>query len=404
VWRRPVTVGNSTLLFLLLAACLCGLGFAISAGSPAEPSAEKGPRWDVRAALGRERVHARVAFLSLGRARLNVVSRHPRRARWGGHKVRWYLGAGARGPLRSVKVRRTREATPGVTRMTVVVRLPRAGPFRFAACFSARRQDARGLASSHGPCGRRVFRGPASSPYVGAGVAPQGYPGRRAVDAARDYLRRRGGYTSLAVLDSEGRMSGRHLHRTFVSASVVKAMLLVADLRKLAAGHRRLDAGRRALLGAMIRLSDNAAATTIFELDGERGIWELARRAGMTDFSIAGYWSSAQISAADQARFFFGMEELTPGRFRRYANHLLSHIVDYESWGIPAVARPRGWRVYFKGGWRGTARGQLVHQVARLVRPRHRVAIAVLTDGDPSMAYGIETIEGVTSRLLARRP
>lgn len=99
----------------------------------------------------------------------------------------------------------------------------------------------------------------------------------------------------------------------------------------------------------------------------------------MTDFSVHGYWSSARISAADQVRFFFAME----------------------SWGIPAVARPRGWRTYFKGGWRGTGRGQLVHQVARLERRGARVAIAVMTDGDPSMDYGIGTIEGVTRRLLA---
>lgn len=349
--------------------------------------------------LGREQVRGAVTYLSLGRARLNVVSRHPRGAHWGGRAVRWYLGSGRGGPLRGVEVGRTREPTPGVTRMTAVVRLPRAGAFRFAACFGAPRQAVFGLAGSHGPCGRREFRGPRSSPYVGAGVAPSGYPGPRPIRAASRYLGRRGGYTSFAVIDSEGRIAGRHLHRTFVSASVVKAMLLVADLRKLAARHRRLDAERRALLGAMIHVSDNGAATAIFERDGPGPLYALARRAKMADFSVDGYWSSAQISAVDQARLFFSMERLIPRRFRGYADHLLSHIVDFESWGIPAVARPRGWRVFFKGGWRGTGRGQLVHQVARLEGSRGRLAIAVLTDGDPSMAYGIETIEGVAARL-----
>jgi beta-lactamase family protein len=329
-----------------------------------------------------------------------VVSRHPRRAHWGGRAVRWYLGTGRKGVLRSVKVRRTREARPGVTRMSAVVRLPRAGRFRFAACFGGPRQRAFGLGASHGPCGRVRYRGPARSPYVGTGVAPAGYPHHRARVAAARYLDRRSGYTAFAVIDSQGRISGRHLHRTFVSASVVKAMLLVADLRKLAARHRGLDPGRRALLEPMIHLSDNAAATAVWNLDGEGPVRALARAAGMTDFSVHGYWSSAQISAADQARFFFRMEELIPRRFRHYANHLLSHIVDYESWGIPTVARKRGWRTFFKGGWRGTDRGQLVHQAARLEHGRVRVAIAVMTDGDPSMDYGIETIEGVTRQLL----
>jgi hypothetical protein len=356
------------------------------------------------AAVDREHVRSSVGYLSLGRARLNVVSRHPSGVRWGGRPVHWYVGIGAAGRLRRVKIGRTRETTPGVTRMTAIVTLPRAGRFRFAACFSAPMQDAFGLGSSHGPCGAHHFRGPATSPYVGAGVAPTGYPGPGALAAASRYLNRRTGYTSFAAIDSEGRMSGEHVHRTFVSASVVKAMLLVAYLRKLAAEHRRLDAGSRALLDPMIHVSDNNAATAIWERDGDRRLRALARRAGMSDFSIQGIWANAQISAADQARYFFEMESLIPPRFRHFANHLLSHIAGYESWGIPAVARPRGWTVFFKGGWRGTGRGQLVHQIARLQRPHERIAIAVMTDGDPSMGYGIETIQGVAARLLRGRP
>lgn len=359
---------------------------------------------DPAPATGRERVTSEVRYLSLGRARLSFVSHHPANLNWGGRSVHWYRGRGAHGRLRRVAVGRTRDLRPGVTRMNLTVALPLAGPFRYAACFGAPRQNALGLGRSHGPCGRHRFRGPPSSPYMAAGVAPSGLPGPAAIAAASRYLERRSGYTAFAEIDSEGRMSGAHLHRTFVSASVVKAMLLVAYLRLLAAEHRGLDGGSRALLAPMIQLSDNDAATAIYLRVGDDRLRALARHTGMSDFSVSGYWSGARISAADQARYFFAMESAIPRRFRPFARHLLSHIASYESWGIPAVARPRGWRVFFKGGWRGTERGQLVHQVARLQRPRLRLAIAVMTDGDPSMGYGIDTIEGLTARLLRGGP
>ena len=56
--------------------------------------------------------------------------------------------------------------------------------------------------------------------------------------------------------------------------------------------------------------------------------------------------------------------------------------------------------MFFKGGWRTTGLGQLVHQVARLESRRHTFAVAVMTDGDPTMGYGIDTIQGVTEALL----
>ena len=121
----------------------------------------------------------------------------------------------------------------------------------------------------------------------------------------------------------------------------------------------------------------------------------------MTDFSITGDWATAQISAADQAGFFFSMHRVLPHRFRAYADYLLSHIAGYESWGIPAVARPLGWRVFFKVGLRPTGIGMLIHQSARLELDGQRIAIAVLTDGDPTYTYGEDTVAGVSERLLA---
>jgi hypothetical protein len=342
-------------------------------------SPRQGPGSKATFAASHERLTGSEKYLPLGRVRLDVVARHPAGAHWGGRTVWWSLGPGADGRLKRVKTGRARETTPGVTRMTTVLTLPHAGRFRFAA------------------------RGPGATHYVGAGVAPAGYPPRPAIESAAAYLDKRTGYTSFAVIDSEGRMHGSHIHRTFVTASVVKAMLLVAYLRKVAGAHRRLAGTDRSLLQSMIHISDNDAATDVWERDGDRRLRALARKAGMTDFSIEGEWGNAQLSAADQARYFFEMDSLIPARFRHFADHLLSHITGFESWGIPAVARPRGWTVYFKGGWRGTERGQLVHQIARLRKPHDRVAIAVMTDGDPAMEYGIETIQGVAARLLPRR-
>jgi hypothetical protein len=77
----------------------------------------------------------------------------------------------------------------------------------------------------------------------------------------------------------------------------------------------------------------------------------------------------------------------------------LAGVVSYQRWGIPDAAGNR-WRAWFKGGWRTTSLGVLTHQAALLRRGQRRMAIAVLTDGMPSMTAGTETIEGVARRLL----
>jgi hypothetical protein len=98
------------------------------------------------------------------------------------------------------------------------------------------------------------------------------------------------------------------------------------------------------------------------------------------------------------------MDSLIPREFVGYARNLLSTIAGFESWGIPAIARPRGYQVFFKGGWRGTGLGQLVHQVGRVEGHGRVFSIAVMTDGDPSMGYGIDTIQGVTAALVSSPP
>jgi len=182
---------------------------------------------------------------------------------------------------------------------------------------------------------------------------------------------------------------------------VVKAMLLVAYLNRLAGKNEPLTADHEEDLHSMIRVSDNDAATAIWTHVGERGLYKLAAQAQMTGFAVADTWGRARITAEDQARFFADMVDLTAPGYRDYARALLLSIVAEQSWGIPEVARPQ-WQVFFKGGWLTNERGSLVHQVARLEREGSSWAIAVLTDGNPSDSYGRETIRGIAEHLLAR--
>jgi D-alanyl-D-alanine dipeptidase len=66
------------------------------------------------------------------------------------------------------------------------------------------------------------------------------------------------------------------------------------------------------------------------------------------------------------------------------------------------VSAPRGWSTFFKGGWRGTEHGRLLHEAALLERGGRRISLAVLTDGNPSHAYGTATLRGVARRILGR--
>ena len=220
------------------------------------------------------------------------------------------------------------------------------------------------------------------------------------VESAKRWAGVRAGDVSFAVVDQGGVMWGSKVHDRFHSASVVKAMLLAAELRRLDDRGLPLDDQTRAVLAAMITVSDNDAATAIYERVGNSGLNEVAATTGMHDFEVATSWGDARISAADMALLFADLDGILPQRFAGFGKDLLGSVVREQSWGVPAVAK--GWKTRFKGGWRETRSGQLVSQAAELRRGDRSLAMAVLTDGQPSMGYGIVTVEGVASRLLGR--
>ena len=226
-------------------------------------------------------------------------------------------------------------------------------------------------------------------------------PSAAALRAAGEYAAGREGVVSFAVVNTDGELRGVDGDRLYPAASVVKSMLLAAEIRQLKHDEAPIDSETDSLLRSMITASDNSAADAIYARVGDAGLNAVATRAGMTRFTVAGHWGNAQIAAGDMALFFADLDRQFPRDRREYAEGLLGSVIESQRWGIP-VAAGDDWAVRLKGGW--LPDHALVHQAAEL-RERNgsrALAIVVLTDEQPSFAYGVETVQGTAARLLSR--
>ena len=379
---------------LCLASALA-LGVILTAGAPAATT------------LAEPAVSSRAISLGRGRTHLSLRVRHVPQRGSSPVSARWFIAQTGSNLFRLVAITPTRELEPGLTYADVTVDPPSAH-FSYRVCLGARSTQ---LAGGHAPlkasCPSGDYRSQGSGRLPGyegegEGIPLAAYPSSAAIAAAERFLDARAGRTSFAVVDSQGHVSGVRLHEHFQTASVVKVMMLVAFLQKLSAEHRGLDSGEESLLYPMIHISDNEAASAVFAKVGAAALARLARLSGMSDYAPAvGWWAYTQTSAADQARFFQALDELIPPQFYAYARSLLSGIEPSQSWGVPPVARPE-WRVFFKTG--ALPSEGLFNEAARLERGAVTFTLAVFTDGEPSMSYGEQTIQGVASALIGQSP
>jgi beta-lactamase class A len=218
--------------------------------------------------------------------------------------------------------------------------------------------------------------------------------------AAVDYAKHRTGIIGFAVRTEHGFWAWNQRHQ-MPSASVIKAMILVAYLSRGDVKNRALNTGSNsydAALKPMITRSDDNATNHVFEKVGFSGLRKLADRVGMKRFETTDHWGRSKIDASDQSLFFLHIDGYMPERHRAYGMKLLNSIVQSQRWGIWEV-KPPGWTLYSKGGW-GAGTGWVDHQVALLTRGTMRVAVAILTHWDGSHAYGKESLRGLAKRLL----
>jgi len=210
-------------------------------------------------------------------------------------------------------------------------------------------------------------------------------------------LRGRRSAVGLAVADpglglSCGLDAGSH----FVAASAIKVTILSALLLKTG-GPGHLTAAQRSLARAMITQSSNTAADRLWAQVGIGGMQRFLNRAGMTQTRLNDAWGLTELTAANELtllRLLTSPGPVLSPASRSYVLTLMAQVIAGQRWGTPAGIGA-GVTVHVKNGWLPFPTGQdwRINSLGTFAGPGTAYQMAVLTSGNPSMDYGIDTIQ-----------
>ena len=184
----------------------------------------------------------------------------------------------------------------------------------------------------------------------------------------------------------------------FASASVVKVTILGALLRKLEAEHRHLTPAQVRLTTEMITESGNAAASALWAEVGRSHLQRFLDLARMihTHLGQGGYWGLTQITAHDELTFLrllTSRNHVLDKAARHYVLSLMARVIPSQRWGTPAGV-PAGVSVHVKNGWLPLATyGWRVNSIGSFSGDDRNYMIVILTKNNPTMDYGVDTIE-----------
>ncbi len=183
------------------------------------------------------------------------------------------------------------------------------------------------------------------------------------------------------------------------TASTLKVDIL-ATLLNQTQTQGPLSPADQALAVPMIELSDNDPADLLWDELGTNAISAVERAAGLTTTSLAtnGLWGTTTTSALDRIAMLRALvfpNSLLNDASRDYELDLMEHVVSWEDWGAPGGVPP-GVTVALKNGWAPIV-GWQINTTGWVDGDGHDYIVAVLTNGKPSEAYGIATVNQVSS-------
>jgi hypothetical protein len=191
-----------------------------------------------------------------------------------------------------------------------------------------------------------------------------------------------------------------HATTHFYAASAIKATILGALLRMAQEQGRKLTTRERNLAWLMITQSNNDAATALWNEVGMRRMQHFLNLVKMTQTQLASAWGLSLLTAHDEIRLLSVLSR--PNKIlnlnsRVYAQYLMSHVISSQRWGVPAGA-PTTVRVDVKNGWLPypVSNNWEINSIGFFTarHPWRVYQIVMLTHNNPTMAYGINTIQG----------
>ncbi|MEU3690376.1 serine hydrolase [Streptomyces narbonensis] len=187
---------------------------------------------------------------------------------------------------------------------------------------------------------------------------------------------------------------------SYDSASIVKVTVLATLLWDAKKTNRYLTTRESDLATAMITKSDNAATTSLWNQLGVSKVKGFLAAAGMTRTvpGSGGYWGLTRINVTDEQRLLSlitARNSVLSDNSRAYILKLMGRVITSQRWGTPAGA-PSSVSKHVKNGWlQRSTRGWRVHSIGTFKGGGHDYTISVLTDGNSTMNYGVNTIQAV---------
>jgi len=260
----------------------------------------------------------------------------------------------------------------------------------------------------------------ARPPGHGAASSPAPRPAATHHDplgsAAASYVSRRDGVVLAAVYDLR---TGQTWHfgqgQPQDEASVVKLDVLETLLAERGRGGTELSAGDRTLAEQMIEDSDNDAATSLWdEVGGASGIRSFNTSAGLADtvpsscVNCPGFpwpgWGLTTTIPGDQLTLLRTLVEpnsLLTNPERSYALSLMENVTPDQRWGVSGGV-PAQATVALKNGWlplNSANNNWQINSVGWISGSGRDYLIAVLTTGNPTEQYGIDTIDQLAAMV-----